>query len=230
MSQQPTPDNIRTDEVEVTTQSTGATGRPPSTAPTSGRQSSDEIRREIEETRSDLGETISTLEDRVSPSRIRQRQTSRVRGRWESIRGRVMGSDDSSSSSSGGSSERAQQAKETLSDAPDRAREQMQGNPLAAGLIAFGGGMLLAALAPSTQREQQAAQQLRDQVEEPLRGELQSAGQQLQEGIKQEAQQRAMEVGKEAMSAASRTGNEASDRAKSVQGDAKKSADQVRNS
>jgi hypothetical protein len=59
------------------------------------------------------------------------------------------------------------------------ARRQAQGNPLAAGLIAFGAGWLVSSLLPASRREQQLAEQARDKATE--------LGQPLAEAAKQAA-------------------------------------------
>lgn len=209
---------------------------PPTGTATGGQQrTSEDIRRDIEGTRAELGETITEIEDRVSPKRIKERQTERARSRWQSMRSqmkgtttkvreRVMGSSDDDS---GGGPSRGEQARQQVSDkredvanrvqeGTEQARRQMRGNPLAAGLVAFGAGALASSLLPTTKREQEAAQQLRERAEEPLREGLQETGQHMQEDLRDQAQQRAKEVGKEAMHAAARTGSEAQDSAQRV--------------
>lgn len=222
---------------------------PPAATGQAQQRTPDEIRRDIEGTRADLGETITELEDRVSPKRIKERQTERFRSRWqdarqqmtgtrEKVRNRVMGSHDDNSGGGGGGG-RGQQAREQLSDVreeaahraqegTEQARRQVQGNPLAAGLVAFGAGALASSLLPSSKREQQVTRQLRERAEEPLRTELQEVGEHVQEGFREQAQERVKEVGKEAVKAAARTGSEAQDSAKRVKDDAQESAREVR--
>ena len=60
-----------------------------------------------------------------------------------------------------GAQQVATRAAEEIRDAPDLIQQQTQGNPLAAGLIAFGTGLLLATLFPPTEAEQRAAAQSR---------------------------------------------------------------------
>jgi len=47
-------------------------------------------------------------------------------------------------------------AKDTLTEAPEKLRQKTKGNPLAVGLIAFGGGMLAGALLPESRVEGRA--------------------------------------------------------------------------
>ena len=97
---------------------------------------------------------------------------------------------DTASSAASSVSDAASGAASTMSDAassvatavqeaPQVARRQAQGNPLAAGLIAFGAGWLVSSLLPASRREQQLAEQARDKATE--------LGQPLAEAAKQAA-------------------------------------------
>lgn len=203
-----------------------------------GTRSPEEIRREIEETRADLGTDINELEYKVDPSRIRQQKTYEVkrgvRDRWSRVTDSVMGSRQDVGRHTQSAQSRAGDltdgAKQTLTDAPERARQQAQGNPLAAGLIAFGGGMLLAALLPATEKEQQAAQELRDRYAEPVKEELKSVGQQAREELQPKAQEAAERVKGTAQEGAQHTREEAQGTAQQLQGEAKERAQQTRES
>jgi gas vesicle protein len=206
-------------------------------------QTPEEIRRDIERTREGLGETLEDIEDRVSPARIKERKTAQMRQRWQSVRESVMGSAEDVRDQTGGQmqriGDRAGQATDTVRHAPDQAIERTQGNPLAAGLIAFGGGLLLASLFPATRQEQQAARQLRERYEEPVKDELRHAGQEAQDDLKDSAKQAADQVKQtaqegiqhtreDAQSAAERTQQEAQGAAQRTQADAQDTAGRVR--
>jgi len=197
-------------------------------------QSPEEIRAEIEQTRSNLGHTLEDIEDRVSPSRIAERRTEAVRNRWQNMKESVMGSADdvrySAQVRGGDLSERASSAADTVKGAPDQALQRARGNPLAAGLIAFGGGLLLASALPATQREQDAAQTLRDRYEEPVKSEFQQAAKQAGEGLQGSAQQAVQEVRSTAQDAAQRTREDAKGSAQSVRGDAQRATEETRQS
>jgi gas vesicle protein len=176
-------------------------------------QSPEEIRREIEETRSNLGHTLEDIEDRVSPSRIKERRVEAVKGRWQSVRESVMGSAQDTRYAA---SDRAGDAADTLRGAPDQALQRARGNPLAAGLIAFGGGMLLASLLPSSDREQDVVQTLRDRYEEPVKSELQSVGKEAAGRLQGTAQEAVEEVKSTAQEAAQQTRSDAQQSAQNV--------------
>ena len=197
-------------------------GVPDVPPPASERQSVAAIRSDIEETRSHLGDTIDELEGRVSPRQITRRTKDRARTRWNRVREQVMGSNGGDRTGSGGS------ASDTAREQVEEVRHKVEGQPLAAGLIAFGAGLLASALVPATKKEQDAAERLRDRVEEPIRRGVQEAGQEVKEDLTEQATERAKNVGTEAMAAAARTGSEAQDSAQRVSDDAKESAQQAR--
>lgn len=74
-------------------------------------------------------------------------------------------------------SDAASTAAQTLQDAPRVVRRQTRGNPLAAGLIAFGAGWLISSLLPATRREQQLAEQVKDHAGELTQPLTDAAGQ-----------------------------------------------------
>jgi cell division septum initiation protein DivIVA len=95
---------------------------------------------------------------------------------------------------------------------PEQARQRARGNPLAAGLIAFGAGWLLSSLLPATEREQQAAAELKDLAAEkggPVKEQLSQAGQEATQSLRESAQQRAQSVKETATGAASTVAGEA---------------------
>ncbi|WP_433236463.1 DUF3618 domain-containing protein [Streptosporangium sp. CA-135522] len=126
---------------------------------------------------------------------------------------------DTASEAAGTVKHGAQQAAGAVREAPDQAMRSTQGNPLAAGLIAFGAGLLAAALIPGTETEQQAAQQLREQagdVIEPVKTAVQESAQRLGQDAKGAAQEAVQQVRETATEAARATGEHARDQAQQV--------------
>lgn len=74
--------------------------------------------------------------------------------------------------------------------APQKVTESTQGNPIAAGLVAFGVGALAATLIPETRAE---TEQL-SKVAEPVREEVTTAGREVAENLKSAAQESATAV------------------------------------
>jgi nucleotide-binding universal stress UspA family protein len=94
-----------------------------------------------------------------------------------------------------------------------------RGNPLAAGLIAFGAGWLVSSLLPASEREQQAAAQLKDLAAEkgaPAVQQLGQAGQEAAQELRESAQQRVQSVKETAADAASTVAGEAQSQAADV--------------
>jgi ElaB/YqjD/DUF883 family membrane-anchored ribosome-binding protein len=141
----------------------------------------DQIRADIENTRSNLGQDVDALADKVTPSKIVDRQMGKVKSAVGSVRERVMGA---TSDARGGLSD----VRDGLSDAPGRAVEKAKGNPLAVGLIAFGVGWLAASLIPASEKEKELAGNLKDAAQ-PLVEDLTDAAKQVGENLKEPAQQ-----------------------------------------
>jgi uncharacterized protein YjbJ (UPF0337 family) len=134
----------------------------------------DRVRQDIESTRASLTRDVDLLAEKTSPRQAARR-------RWTAVREKVMGSTeqgrhavgDTASSAASTVQDKAQQAAGTMQDkaqgaadavrsAPQAVATQTQGNPLAAGIIAFGVGMLAATLMPVTEAERRAGQELRE--------------------------------------------------------------------
>ena len=199
-------------------------------------QSAEQLRREIEYTRGDLGETLDAIGDRLSPGRMMERRKNRVRSGLQTVRERVMGtvSDTGSAVSgavadtAGGVADAAGGAVSTLKETPDTVRQQTQGNPLAAGAIAMGFGVLLASVFPATEKERRAADQLMDKAE-PLTEEVKQAGREIAEHMREparEAVDQVKEAASEGTQAVADTAREATDTASH---DARQAVDSVRN-
>jgi Protein of unknown function (DUF3618) len=209
-----------------------------------------QIRSEIDQTQRELSADVNALTDKLSPQRIVERRVRRTRTVMTNMKDSIMGSTShgasnvhqvagSASSSMGETiSSKASAARDTAAStassaadaarsAPDMVRRRTEGNPLAAGLIAFGAGWLLSSLLPASTPEQQAATQVKDFATEqgrPVARQLGEVGQQLRES----AQQRAESVRETAADAASTVAGEAQSAASDVTGHAQEAAGTVR--
>jgi hypothetical protein len=163
-------------------------------------QSTEELRRDIENTRGHLGETLEAIGDRVSPARVVERRKNRMMNTARSVRERVMGTASETGRAIG---DTAGGAIDTLTGTPDAIRQQAQGSPLVAGAIAFGVGLLAASVARPSAIERRAADQLIDKVD-PLKDELKHAGQEMVEHMQQPVRE-AVEQVKETASEGSHT-------------------------
>lgn len=186
-------------------------------------QTADELRAQIAGTRADMSTTLDAMGDRVSPKRVAQRQMGRVSERVGALRDTIMGS---ASDASDRLSNQAQGVTDTLQQGPDALRRKAQGNPLAAGLIAFGAGMLLASVLPASDTERQVASTLSEHAQ-PVIDQAQSAAQELKSGLQDSAQEAVGQVKQTATEAAQQVKDEASSSAQHVAGTAQGAAQEV---
>lgn len=199
--------------------------------------SPEQIQRDIEGTRQSLSADVDRLTEKVSPGRVVGRRVDRVKSTATSLKERVMGSMPDSdslrsagstvgstagsgmSSATGAVSGAASSVGDAVSgigsaaaSAPQAVRQQTQGNPLAAGLVAFGVGMLISSLAPASQKEQDLAAQ----VEEKARGPLQEKAQEVASELQGPAQDAAKQIKETATQGVSDTADQAKSAAEDV--------------
>jgi uncharacterized protein YjbJ (UPF0337 family) len=134
----------------------------------------DRLKQDIANTRASLTRDVDLLAEKTSPTKVAQR-------RWTAVKEKVMGSTDHArhAAADTGSSAmstvqdkashvgdvaggKAHDAVEAVRSAPQAVVAQAQGNPVAAGIIAFGVGMLAATLIPVSDVERRAGQQIKD--------------------------------------------------------------------
>ncbi|MGY1681959.1 DUF3618 domain-containing protein [Geodermatophilus sp. SYSU D01176] len=205
----------------------------------------DAIRRQIEQTQRELSYDVDALNEKVNPSRVMDRRVSAAKGRFTRAKERVMGSAHDTRSTTQyraqnaagtvqdkaqGAAESvqgaAQQAAHAVQQAPDTIVRQAQGNPLAAGLIAFGVGWLVSSLLPASEKERQLAEQAESAVREHKDTLLQpakEAAQEIREELQPAAQQAVQEVRSTAQDAAQTVKQEGQSAAQDVQGQAQQS-------
>jgi hypothetical protein len=174
----------------------------------------DEIRADIERTRGTLSNDVDDLAESVKPKSVARRQVDKVKDAVGSVTDRVMGADEDDPRSSTVAdkahaakdavadkayaakdtvSERASEAREAVREAPTTVKRKAQGNPLAAGVIAFGLGMLVSSLIPSSQRERQAVSQLQENLE-PVKEKASEVAKDVGESLKPPVQEAAESV------------------------------------
>jgi len=169
----------------------------------------DVLRSQIENTRRELGADVDALADKVTPGKIMQRQTDKVRGAVSSVKDTLMGSASHAGDNLSGV---AGNASGVAHDAVDKAK----GNPLAVGLIAFGVGWLASSLLPASTVEKQVAANVKEAAE-PLTHEVADAAKQVGDNLKQPL-----------TDAADAVKGTATDAAGTVKSEASSSADEVR--
>ncbi|GAB14234.1 hypothetical protein ARGLB_060_00010, partial [Arthrobacter globiformis NBRC 12137] len=155
----------------------------------------DAIRADIEATRARLGTNVDAVADKVTPSNIVHRQTDKVRDAVFGVKEKVMGTAEHTTHTTSGGLHQAtdaagnalQDAGEAIADAPHQVKTKTQGNPLAAGLIAFGAGLLVSSLIPPSEKEREAADALKTAAE-PVTTQLTEAAKDMAQGWKEPAQ------------------------------------------
>jgi uncharacterized protein YjbJ (UPF0337 family) len=194
-------------------------------------KSTQELRRDIEQTREDLGGTLDAIGDRVSPGRIVKRRTDRVRDAFSSVRESVMGSAESAQGSAQQVAHQASDAASTVAgkarQAPDQVMRQTQGNPLAAGLVAFGVGMVVASVIPPTKPEKEAAGAIQDKLE-PIKERAVEAAREVKDEVQSAAQSAAGELKDKAGEAAGEVRDQAQSSAEQVKDEAKSAATETK--
>jgi gas vesicle protein len=144
----------------------------------------EELRMDIAEERRELADSIEAIGDRVSPGRVVERRTNRVKDRLATVKETVMGAAPSMPSMP--HPHAPAMSTPSMPDVAGTAR----GNPLAAGLVAFGTGLLAAAVFPATRKEAEVAQTAREAVE-PV---AQEVGREVASGLQDKAKEAAEQV------------------------------------
>jgi len=199
----------------------------------------DQIRDDIESTRASLSEDVDMLSQKISPGRVAQRTKGRLRDGVYRTKDKIMGSSEPQHArSSGGlgtakakTTSMVSTATDTATSAPDVVRERTEGNPLAAGLIAFGVGWLASSLLPATQTEKRAGSRLQDNATElgrTVAEEAKHAAQDVADNMRQPTREAAESVRSTAQDAASEVKDQTDEAASDVRQQAQDSSHSVR--
>lgn len=157
-------------------------------------QSTEELRRDIEDTRASMSRDLDAIGDRVSPRRMAERKVARTRNWMGTMKDRVMGVGEHMSGSVG---ERAEHARDAVAHAPDMVTTRAQGSPVAAGAVAFGIGFLASMAFGATDAEQRAVGKLEDEAQpliEPVKEQLSSAAHEVAGTVKERGAELAGEL------------------------------------
>ena len=123
-------------------------------------------------------------------------------------------------------SEKATEAGEAVRQAPARLKRRAQGNPLAAGVIAFGLGMLVSSLIPSSEKDREAVSQLQENLE-PVKEKATEVARDVGESLKPAAQEAAESVKTTAQEGVETVKQEGQSAAQDLKGQAQESKDAV---
>jgi gas vesicle protein len=188
------------------------------------------IRADIERTRNELSRDADALVDKVTPSKIVDRQTDKIKGAFGSVRERLMGAADSAGSAVGGRVSSMTDGVSSMaggvSDATHRVTSKAEGNPLAVGLMAFAAGLLVSSLIPASEKEKALADDVKEQAQ-PLLDEAKQVAQEVGQDLKEPMQEAATAVKDTATDAASHVQSEAQGAAGTVRERAEEARDNV---
>ena len=204
------------------------------------------LRAEIARTRAELSDNVDTLTDTANPKNVANRQVDKVKSAARGVREHLMGAPDDPSDSGtlgeradtvkgtasgvlGSAQDRASGALDTVSDAPSQVQRKTRGNPLAAGLIAFGIGYLISSAIPSSEKEQEAASRLQEKAA-PLTDKVRDAASDVADRLREPAQQAAASIKDTATDAVANVKDQGTTAKDDVQGQVRDSAGTVKNS
>jgi gas vesicle protein len=207
------------------------------------------IRRQIEETRSNLSYDVDSLNEKVNPTRVVDRRVGRAKSTVTGLKDRVFGAahetgqhasgtasnlsgnvQGAASTASENVSHAAQNALGAVQSAPQTLQRQAQGNPLAAGLIAFGVGWLVSSLLPTSEKEKQLAAQAESAIKEhsqPLVDQAKSVASEIGDNLKPAAQEAVESVKATAQEGVQTVKAEGQSAAQDVKGSAQDSKENV---
>jgi uncharacterized protein YjbJ (UPF0337 family) len=204
------------------------------------------LRAEIARTRAELSDNVDTLTDTANPKNIAHRQADKVKSAARGVREHLMGAPDDPYDSGtlgeradaakgtaagvlGSAQDRAAGAVDTLTDAPAQVQRKARGNPLAAGLIAFGIGYLISSAIPSSEKEQDAASRLQEKVA-PLKDKVSETAGEVAERLREPAQEAARSIKGAAADAVANVKDEGTSARDEVQQQVQDSAGAVKDS
>lgn len=153
-----------------------------------------QIRAQIEDTRASLSDDVDALAYQAHPAHLAQRQVEKVKAKGARLLDRILGSaedltddvragvHDASRAVAGTASD----VGDAVADAPRNLRRQAEGNPVVAGLVAFGLGLLVAAAIPPTRKERELAEELKERAQ-PLVDQVSAAAHEVADNLAEPA-------------------------------------------
>jgi hypothetical protein len=199
--------------------------------------------------KADVAERVEDARERVSPTRMLERRTENLRLGLRNLQESVMGGNgdmaDEKELEDGrlprltgtvrGQSRRVAEdtgaVPGTVADRPEPApatlRDKAQENPLVAGLVAFGGGVLLASLLAPSDPERKVARQVKEKTE-PVKEKAVEAGRSVADQVQQSAQDSTEQVKQRATDAAKQVKQQAKASTQRAKGQAKDTGTQVK--
>ncbi|TLM83461.1 DUF3618 domain-containing protein [Pseudarthrobacter sp. NamE5] len=155
------------------------------------------VHRQTDKVKGSVKDAVTGVKEKVMG--VADSATSTVQDKVSTVQDKVSSGTSSTGQAAHSAGESLHGAKDTvaaklsgagtaISHTPAQVKAQAQGNPLAAGLIAFGAGMLISSLIPASTKEREAAQQLKTAAE-PLAGKVSEAAKDVVADLKEPAQE-----------------------------------------
>jgi gas vesicle protein len=190
----------------------------------------DHLRQEAEHQRARMGDTLDAIGDRLSPERMIERRKAAVTMKFRNVKDHVMGSPgyaepaltrlrDRTGEVAQSTTGAVQAVADHVQHAPQAVADQARGNPLAAGIVAFGAGLLLATVLPSSRTEQRLVEDAKPQLQHAA-DQLKTASQEVATDAKEHARDAVEEVKSAGSDAASTVRDQAQHSAQQVKDDA----------
>jgi hypothetical protein len=174
----------------------------------------DELTAQIQTTRGRMDRTLDDIGDRAGPGRL----TDRLKGAVSNTRDTVMGV----------AGDTGESAADSAADATGAVKVQSKGNPLAAGLVAFGTGLLAGSVLPESRTENKVAREVQSKAQAPLREQVQQSASAVTDQVGERVGEAKDHVAEEGRQAKDGVASDVSDRTDAVKGHAQGAADDVR--
>lgn len=174
----------------------------------------DELTAQIETTRGRMDRTLDDIGDRAGPGRL----TERLKGAVSNTKDTVMGV--------------AGDTRDTVADSAGSAtgavKRQSQGNPLAAGLVAFGAGLLAGSVLPESRTENKLAREVQSKAQAPLREHVKESASAVTEQVGERLDEAKEHIAEEGRHAKDEVAGDVSQRTDAVKQHAQGAADDVK--
>jgi uncharacterized protein YjbJ (UPF0337 family) len=204
------------------------------------------LRAEIARTRAELSGNVDALTETANPKNIADRQVTKVKSAARGVREHLMGAPDDPNDSGavgdrvgavtdrasgalGSVQDRASGAVDTITDTPRQVQRKARGNPLAAGLIAFGIGYLISSASPASEKEQEVASRLQDKAA-PLTDKVREAASDAADRLREPAQEAVASIKDTATDAVANVKDQGTTAKDDVQGQVQDSAATIKDS
>lgn len=174
----------------------------------------DELTAEIQTTRGRMDRTLDDIGDRAGPGRL----TERLKGAVSNTKDTVMGTAGDARESVAGSA----------GDATDAVKRQSQGNPIAAGLVAFGAGLLVGSVLPESRTENKLAREVQSKAQAPIREQVQESASAVTDQVGERVEEAKDHIAEEGRHAKDEVASDVSDRSDAVKDHAQGAAQDVK--